>query len=359
MSEHTHNPSVMLLGDGSVETRHAPIPEPGPAQARVRLLTGAVSTGTETTIIRRLRETPDPTREPLRLGYSAAGIVEEAGPDYSGPAPGTTVACYGAPYVGHSQFVIASGNLLAACAAPPDEAAFGGIGAIGMHALRLANVTLGERVGILGLGVLGQVTAQLARAAGAWVLASDPLPARAAMATELGADMVTEPAHFLEAARDFTSGEGLDAVLVVAGTPDSAAPARQALEALRFRGRLLIVGNVKTDWDREMLFQKEATVQVSRAAGPGRYDPAYEREGRDFPPGLVPWTEGRNLRCFVDLLTAARVQVAPLISEVLPVERAADAYRRLMERPQETMAVVLKFPPIETGGWTDTKSLRD
>lgn len=343
MSEPTHNPSVMLLGDGSVETRHAPVPEPGPAQARVRLLAGAVSTGTETTIIRRLRETPDAGRAPLRLGYSAAGIVEEAGPEYSGPPPGTPVACYGAPYVGHSQWVAASGNLLAACSAPPEEAAFGGIGAIAMHALRLAGVALGERVGVLGLGVLGQVTAQLARAAGAWVLASDPLPARAEMAKSLGADAVTTPDAWLEAARDFTSGAGLDTVLVVAGTPDSSAPARQAMEALRFRGRLLIVGNVKTDWDREMLFQKEATVQVSRAGGPGRYDAAYEREGRDFPPGLVPWTEGRNLQSFADLLSAGRVRVAPLISEVLPVDRAADAYRRLMERPQDTMAVVLRF----------------
>jgi threonine dehydrogenase-like Zn-dependent dehydrogenase len=224
-----------------------------------------------------------------------------------------------------------------------EHAAFGGIGAIGLHALRLANIAIGERVGVLGLGVLGQVVSQLARAAGAWVLASDPLSSRAQLARSLGADAVTAPADWADAARDFTKGAGLDAVLVVAGTPDSAAPARQALEALRFRGRLIVVGNVKTDWDRETLFQKEATVQVSRAGGPGRYDPEYEREGRDFPPGLVPWTEGRNLRAFTDLLGAGRVRVDALISETLPADRAAQAYSRLMESPKDTMAIVLKF----------------
>jgi len=335
----------MLLGDGSVETLHAPVPEPGPRQALVRIEAGAVSTGTETTIIRRLREAPDPIRQPLRLGYSAAGVVEAAGPEYDGPPVGAPVACYGAPYVGHARWVVASGNLIAPTTAPLEQAAFGGIGAIAMHAIRLANVALGERVGVLGLGVLGQVTAQLARAAGAWVLASDPLPARRETARALGADAVTTPDQWTEAASDFTNGTGLDTVLVVAGTPDSAVPARQALEALRFRGRLLIVGNVKTDWDRETLFQKEATVQVSRAAGPGRYDPEYEREGRDFPPGLVPWTEGRNLRAFSDLLSAGRVRVDPLITDVLPVEQASEAYRRLMEQPTETMALVLNFMP--------------
>jgi len=338
------NRSVVLLGDGRVVTRPSPAPEMAPRQALVRMVATAVSSGTETTMIRQRLRNPDPEGEPWRLGYSGAGVVERAGPDYTGPAPGTPVACYGGPYVGHHALCAVASNLLAPSRVPPEEAAFGGIGSIAMHAVRQAQVTLGERVGVLGLGVLGQIVAQVARAAGAWVIASDPLAARRTTALSLGADVATTPDEFPAAVDAFTGGEGLDAVLVVAGTPDSSEPARQALDALRFRGRLMIVGNVRTEWERERLFQKEATVQVSRAAGPGRYDPEYEREDRDWPVWLAPWTEGRNLRCFTDLLAAGRVKVAPLISDVLPVERAPEAFTRLMEAPDETMAIVLRFP---------------
>jgi threonine dehydrogenase-like Zn-dependent dehydrogenase len=143
--------------------------------------------------------------------------------------------------------------------------------------------------------------------------------------------------------QEFTGGRGLDSVLVCAGTPDSNGPAVTGLEAVRFRGKVIIVGNVRTDWPRELLFKKEATVQVSRAAGPGRYEEGYERVGQDMPPDLVPWTEGRNLRCFIELLAARRVAVAPLITEVVPVEQTAAVYDRLIEQPGETMAFVLQF----------------
>lgn len=338
------NLAVTLLGDGRVETRPAPMPEVGPRQALVRMQASVVSTGTETTMIRGLRSVPQAAREPLRLGYTGAGVVERVGAEYDGPPPGTPVACYGAPYVSHSAWCAVSPNLMAPSRVAPSEAAFGGLGAVAMHAMRLAGVTLGERVGVLGLGVLGQIVAQLTRAAGAWVVASDPLAARRTLALSHGADVATAPDEFLPAVNAYTGGEGLDAVLVVAGTPDSAGPAQQALEALRFRGRLTIVGNVRTEWARETLFQKEATVQVSRAAGPGRYDASYERDGRDFPAGIVPWTEGRNLRSFTDLVAGGRVSVSPLITDTLPVEDAREAYARLMDAPNETMAFVLQYP---------------
>lgn len=344
MNDNTGNLSVMLLGDGRVETRPAPMPEPGPRQALVRMAAVAVSTGTETTMIRRFRRSPDPGLPPMRLGYSGAGVVAEAGAEYDGPPVGSKVACYGAPYVGHSAYCAVSPTLMAPCGASPVEAALGGIGAVAMHAVRLGGVALGERVGVVGLGVLGQLVAQLARTAGAWVVASDPLAARRSTALALGADVATAPDDFLAAAEDATGGEGLDTVLVVAGTPDSAAPAQQALQALRYRGRLLIVGNVRTEWERETLFQKEVTVQVSRAAGPGRYEPGYERDGRDYPAGLTPWTEGRNLRSFADLLAGERVRISSLVSDVMPVESAPDAYERLMDAPDANMAIVLRFP---------------
>jgi len=128
---------------------------------------------------------------------------------------------------------------------------------------------------------------------------------------------------------------------VVAGTPASNGPAVQGLEAVRFQGRVIIVGNVRTEWEREKLFQKEATVMVSRAAGPGRYDPDYERDSHPWPG--VRWTEGENLRAFTDLVKTGRVQVRPLITAAYPVQQAAVAYERLMTAPDETMALVLHF----------------
>jgi threonine dehydrogenase-like Zn-dependent dehydrogenase len=288
----------------------------------------------------------------MPLGYSAAGVIEAVGPDYEGPPVGTKVAVYGGPYVRHADECVVGQNLLAPAAAlSSEEASFGGVGAIALNAVRLAEVELGQRVGVLGLGVIGQLVAQLARASGAWVIASDPLPVRQDIARCLGADQVCSPDEWAEAVKEFTKSRGLDAVLVCAGTPDNNGPAITGLEAVRFRGRVVIVGNVRTDWPREILFQKEATVQVSRAAGPGRYDAQYERVGTDMPVDFVPWTEGRNLRCFIDLLTAGRIQVAPLITEVVPVEQTATTYDRLIEQPGETMAFVLQFG--ETKGYAN------
>lgn len=338
------NLSVFVNNHGTVHVGASEMPKVLPRQALIRVSAGAVSTGTETTGMIRMRKHPEPPCDPWRLGYSGAGIVEAAGSDYTGPAVGTTVAVYGGPYVSHSHWCAVGQNLIAPARIPPEQAAFSGIGAIAMHAVRQVGVTIGERVGVLGLGVLGQFVAQLARAAGAWVLASDPLASRRDTARQLGADAVTSPVEFEPAALDFSNGDGLDAVLVVAGTPDSAGPAQQALRALRYRGRLQVVGNVKTEWVREELFQKEVSVGVSRAAGPGRYDPNYERDGNPWPVGVEPWTEGRNLRCFVDLAAGGRVRVAPLITASYPVEEAAEAYDRLINAPNENLAIVLRFP---------------
>jgi threonine dehydrogenase-like Zn-dependent dehydrogenase len=333
------------MGDGRVLVADWEMPQPAPRQALVRILAGAVSTGTETTGIKQLSRSPEPQRQPWRMGYSDAGVVVAVGSDYRGPAVGTMVACYGGPYVGHSTYCAVGQHLLAATTLPMEQAAFNGIGAVAVHGVRQAEVQLGQRVGVVGLGVLGQFVAQFARAAGAFVLASDPLSSRRDIAKSLGADAVTSPDDFVQAAMDCTDGDGLDAVIVVAGTPDSSAPARQALDTLRFRGRLQIVGNVRTEWDREPLFQKEAVVQVARAAGPGRYAPEYELDGYDYPKGFVPWTEGRNVRTFVDFAEAGRIQVAPLISKALPLDEAPAAYKALIDQPNDHLAIVLKFPP--------------
>lgn len=341
------NCSVFVRNDGTVHVGASEMPEVLPKQALIRMAAGAVSTGTEITGMIRMRKHPEPPCDPRRLGYSGAGVVESVGAGYSGPPVGSPVAVYGGPYVSHSHWCAVGQNLIAPAQIPLEQAAFGGIGAIAMHAVRLAEVTLGERVGVLGLGVLGQFVSQLAHASGAWILASDPLASRRDTARQLGADKVTTPEEFETAALDFSHGEGLDAVLVVAGTPDSAAPAQQGLRVLRYRGRLQIVGNVKTEWLREELFQKEVSIRVSRAAGPGRYNPDYERDGNPWPPGIEPWTEGRNLQSFVTLVAGGRIRVSPLITASYPVDEAGDAYDRLIYAPNDNLAIVLRLPGVQ------------
>lgn len=337
------NPSIVLTGDGRVEVVEFPVPDLPDRHARVRLSVGAVSTGTETTMIRNLRASPRELEKPWHIGYTGAGYIEEVGPEVTGLAPGTPVATYGGPYVWHSRHVCVSPNLIVPTTLPLEQAAFCGIGAVAVHGVRNAHIHLGERVGVMGLGVLGQITAQFARAAGAWVIASDPIETRRRIATELGADVVVSSDEWDSAVQEFTNGTGLDAVLCVAGTPDSNVPAVQALQAVRFQGRVVLVGNVKTEWPREMMFSKEATVMVSRATGLGRYDPVYEADSVDIPITTARWTEGRNLETFVRFAEAGRVRVEPLISARMSVYDASAAYDRLINQPDKTLAIVLSF----------------
>lgn len=370
---------VLLDARGRVQVVELPSPLVGPGRVLVRTVYSLISTGTETAavrhrstgLLRRAASRPDSVRvlaqqtrsgglgatadlaaaklmELTPLGYSLAGTVVETGDGVTGPARGDLVACVGAEHAHHAG-VVSVPHLLAVPVpdgVPMRAAAFGAVGAIALHAVRRSKASIGESVAVVGLGLVGQIVCQILRAAGCRVLGIEPRRDRADLAKRLGLTTALEPddADLQERARAATDGLGADAVIVTA-TATGSEPANLALALARERGRVVLVGDVGLSLDREPFYRKELDVVMSRSLGPGRYDPAYEEEGRDYHAPYARWTEARNVRAFLDLLAAGAVDVDSLVSAEVAVEDAADAYDRL--RSGDAVAVVLRYaePP--------------
>ncbi len=293
---------------------------------------------------------------PQSLGYSAAGIVVAVGEGVSEFAPGDRVACAGAGYAVHAEFIVVPRNLVAHVPQGErevtfEEAAFTAIGAIALHAFRLAEPTLGETVAVIGLGLIGLVTAQIAHAAGCKVVGIDPNQQRCGLAEQLGCSATADESTFKNLIAQATSGRGADVVLITAAT-DSDAPVTLAGEAARLKGRVVAAGLVGTNIPRRLYFDKELDFRISRSYGPGRYDPEFEELGHDYPAAYVRWTETRNMQAFLELLASSRVQVLPLISHRFPIDRATEAYDLISgETGAPFLGVVIAYPadaPMKT-----------
>ena len=265
-------------------------------------------------------------------GYSCAGVVAEVGEGVVDLHVGDRVACAGAGYASHAAVNVVPRNLVARI---PDnvsyeEAAFGTLGAIALQGVRRAEPGLGDRVAVLGLGLLGQITAQMLHAAGVVAIGVDVRPDRVERATALGLDQ-----GFTVGERDFvagilerTDGRGADAVIVTAAGGDPGL-LNKAFEATRRKGKVVLVGDVPIRIQRDKIYKKEIDFLISTSYGPGRYDPAYEEKGQDYPFGYVRWTEGRNLEEVLRLVSCGALRVKPLIDAVHPVADAAAAYASL------------------------------
>lgn len=330
---------AVVSHEGSI--RMADVPDPLLEEGFVLVQTeySAISPGTE------LMMNGHYYAAPTILGYSASGVVRKVGKD-ARLEVGQRVACYGAPYVKHAEWLAVPKHL----AVPvPDsvtlkEASTVGLGAIAVHALRQASLQFGESVLLIGAGILGQLTAQIARAAGYRVIVHDLLEARCRKAEELGIRHVCRSAEEVEKTIGLlTDGQGVDAVLLCAGGK-SGELMDQSLEWIRDRGKVLVVGDLKMDFSRERLFAKEAQVLISRAGGPGRYDPLYEKGGLDYPIGYVRWTEGRNMAEYIRLMAEGDIRVEPLITDVYPIEQCSAAFRRYAEAPHDILGAVLEYP---------------
>ncbi len=213
------------------------------------------------------------------------------------------------------------------------------LGSIALHAFRLAEVQVGERVAVIGLGLLGQLALQIARAAGCQAYGVDVDPARVELARGIGAS-ATDREQAVEHAHAATNGEGFDAILICAHTEDND-PLMLAAELARDRATVVLVGVVGMEILRKPFYEKELNFIVSRSYGPGRYDPTYEEAGIDYPIGYVRWTEGRNIRGFLDLVANEKVHLAPLITHRFPVESAEEAYQLISEGSGEPALGVL------------------
>jgi predicted dehydrogenase/threonine dehydrogenase-like Zn-dependent dehydrogenase len=285
-------------------------------------------------------------------GYSNAGVVIEVGEGAEEFRVGDRVACAGGGYASHSEFVRIPRNLAAVIPSGPgfrevpmEEATFATIAAIGLQGIRLAELQLGEVVAVIGLGLIGQIVVQLARAAGCIVVGMDPSADRGRLAEQLnGIRTATCDEEMRVIALEASGGRGADAVLISAATPGDG-PVTLAAEIARDRARVVAVGAVGLNLPRKPYYMKELDFRVSRSYGPGRYDPEYEEKGRDYPIGYVRWTEGRNLASILQLLAVGQLNFAPLITHRFSIEQGDRAYELITGKSGEPfLGVILTYP---------------
>jgi predicted dehydrogenase/threonine dehydrogenase-like Zn-dependent dehydrogenase len=282
------------------------------------------------------------------LGYSAAGIVTAVARDVDDFKVGDRVACAGVGFASHAEVISVPKNLCVRL--PPnvsfEAGAFGTLGAIALQGVRLAVPTLGESVVVIGLGLVGQLTVQLLKANGCRVFGLDLDPSRISLARELGADdaaLSDEDAPKL--IERWTLGRGADAVLITTAT-DSNQPVELAAKISRMKGRVVVVGMTGLDIPRQPFYLRELSLTISMSYGPGRYDPAYEEHGYDYPFPYVRWTEQRNIESFLELVSQPRIEVDKLISHRYPIEEAEQAYQLISGATNEQyLGVVLKYDP--------------
>ena len=268
--------------------------------------------------------------QPLPLGYCNVGEVIEVGEGVIDFKPGDRVVSNGP----HADIVRVPMNL---CAKIPDGvddevAAFTVVASIGLQGMRLAEPTLGESFVVTGAGLIGLLTIQLLRAHGCRVLAIDFDESKLALARQFGAE-TCNPAQGedpVAAGMGFSRGRGVDGVIITASTKSSD-PVTQAAHMCRKRGRIILVGVTGLELNRADFYEKELLFQVSCSYGPGRYDPAYEDDGRDYPFAFVRWTEQRNFEAILDLMRSGILDTAPLVTRRFAFEDAESAYAALTE----------------------------
>jgi predicted dehydrogenase/threonine dehydrogenase-like Zn-dependent dehydrogenase len=364
------------MRSGKIEVAEVPTPAVHPGSVIVQTAFSLVSAGTERMLVEfaeknlvgKARSRPDLVRQmidkahregiiptlqaafnrldqPLALGYSSSGTIIEVGDGVNGFQPGERVACAGSGYAVHAQYVRVPVNLMTRLPenVSLEYGAFTTMGAIAMHGLRLAQPQFGEKIAVIGLGLLGLLAVELSRAAGCKVFGVDLDPKRVELACTLGAKAVLRE-NCIEQGEAFTGNLGFDIVLICADT-SSDDPVNLAAQLARDRGRVVAIGAVGMNIPRKPYYEKELTFLVSRSYGPGRYDPVYEEKGQDYPPGYVRWTEGRNLQAFTDLLSENKLNIEPLITHRIPIEKAPEAYELITaKRRRPFLGVLLTYP---------------
>jgi predicted dehydrogenase/threonine dehydrogenase-like Zn-dependent dehydrogenase len=324
----------------------------GKARARPDLVKRFMDKAKNEGLIKTFKEALGRLDNPTALGYSSAGIVVETGAHVQEFSPGDRVACIGAGYASHAEFITVPPNLC--CKVPEDvsleDASFGMLGIIALHGIRCADLTFGSSVAVIGLGLLGLLSVQILKAYGCKVFGLDTDPSKADPAKSLGADYsCADESEFKSRVERDTCGRGVDAVIITAGTK-SDGPVNLAVDIAMFRGKIVLVGVADIHPQRNEMWHKEVEIVVSRAGGPGSFDPFYENKGIDYPAGYVRWTENRNLSEFMGLISAGKVTVGKLITHRYPIAEAARAYDELLKgKLRNCVGIVLGYPGAEVG----------
>ncbi|MGE5465135.1 MAG: bi-domain-containing oxidoreductase [Syntrophothermus sp.] len=370
---------------GKPTIEDVPIPTPREGQALVKVAASLVSAGTERMMVKNVveqaRSRPDLVKQvldkarregitntaravfnrldqPMAPGYSSAGTIIALGENMQGFKIGQRVACAGAGYAAHAEYNVVPRNLLTPLPDNVDfeSAAFTTLGAISLHGFRLAGPQLGENIAVIGMGLLGLLTAQIAAAAGCNVLGIDVDPARIALAASLGLKTVSRE-QAVDASAAFTANRGFDAIIICADT-SSNDPVELAAVIARDRARVVATGAVGLTFPRKSYFEKEISFINSRSYGPGRYDPVYEEQGNDYPIGYVRWTEGRNFESVVDLMAKGQLSVKPLITHRFDIAEATQAYEVITGKTGEKFLGVLLTYPVKVEGVEGSKVIR-
>jgi predicted dehydrogenase/threonine dehydrogenase-like Zn-dependent dehydrogenase len=368
---------------GRVSLREVPTPHVGDNQVLVSVRFSLISSGTELLSVSKspvelarqtlkdswmraavknlllsygIRQTIDVIRNELFLwrtiGYSGAGVVIAKGRNVDHVRVGDRVAYAGQ---GHAEQVAASSNHVVAV---PDgvelrHAAFATVGAIALQGVRRAECAIGEWAVVYGLGLVGQLTAQILRAAGVRVIGVDLSETRLSLASQCGVlDLVNaSTSDPVDSVLRITGGKGADCTVICAFSREPVI-ANNAMKMTRKQGRVVFVGLVKMDLERMPFFLNELDLRFSRAYGPGSYDESYEKGRTDYPYHYVRWTESRNLAEVLRLVGEGVLKLEPLIDDVLPIERVQEAFDRIRTGNMKSVALLLSYPGV---GETRTK----
>ncbi|MDQ1065980.1 bi-domain-containing oxidoreductase [Streptomyces canus] len=369
---------VQNYKSGELAVLDVPVPGCKPGGVLVRTAYSLISTGTELmkvseagmSMLGKARSRPDQVAKVMQsvatngvpatyrkvmgkldsytpLGYSLCGVVEQVGAGIDDVKVGDLVACAGNEHALHAELNWVPKNLYAPVpdGLAPQHASFGTVGSIAMQGVRQGEPQLGEVALVIGLGLIGQLVVQLLAASGVRVVGADPDPVRCELAERLGAAACGDPASAAveNAVAELTDGHGVDQVYLAAGG-GSNQPVELAAKLARDRGRVVDIGKCRLDLPWNAYYEKELEVRFSRSYGPGRYDPSYELEGRDYPIGHVRWTERRNLACFLDLAARGKVDVEPLISHVADFDDAVETYQRLKDGELKAITALFRYP---------------
>lgn len=368
----------VLIKQGQAIVEEVPAPQVEPGTLLVEVDHSCISIGTEMSGIRatgmplweRALKQPENVKKVLQMiatqgiakttslvqerlvaglptGYSAAGIVIEVGEGVNDIKPGDRVACAGAQCAHHAQIIRVPRNL---CASIPENLAFSEastvtLGAIALQGVRRAGPTLGETFVVIGLGILGQMTAQLLAANGCRVIGIDLDSSRIDLAKSLGMAIGINPGSGddIEQVWRLTGGIGADGVIITAATASDQVMST-SFKMCRKKGRVVLVGDVGLDLNRNDFYLKELDFFISSSYGPGRYDGNYEEKGLDYPVGYVRWTENRNMLEYLNCLAEGKVRISHLISAIRPVSEAAAAYESLKSEDVKPLMVLLEYP---------------
>ncbi len=297
-------------------------------------------------ITQTIRAIRGSTESSVPIGYSCAGVVLQVGKNVTDIKPGMQVACAGGGRANHAEIVSVPRNLVVQMPNGCDlaDASSVTIGAIAMQGVRRADPRLGEMVAVIGLGLLGQITVQLLKAAGCRVFGVDLDSRRIELAKKFGMEAGLNAANdTLEAqVRHWSGGRGADSIIITAAS-SSDAIVQQAMEICRMKGKVVVVGAVGLGLQRSPFYEKEIDFLISTSYGPGRYDPSYELESNDYPYAYVRWTENRNMQSYLQLVSEGKVNVKALIERQYEVERAAEAYAELKTSAAKPLGVLLEY----------------